>query len=32
VRKAAPFPLPNNPEAAAKFKSFKFSFKSNPGG
>jgi TolA protein len=32
VRKAAPFPLPDNPDAAAKFKSFKFSFKSNPGG
>jgi len=32
VKKAAPFPLPDNPEAATKFKSFKFSFKSNPGG
>ncbi len=32
VKKAAPFPLPDNPDAAAKFKSFKFSFKSNPGG
>jgi len=26
VKKAAPFPLPENPEAAAKFKSFNFKF------
>ena len=32
VKKAAPFPLPDSPEAATRFKSFKFSFKSNPGG
>ena len=30
VRKAAPFPLPENPEAAARFKSFNFKF--NPRG
>ena len=30
VKKAAPFPLPENPEAAAKFKSFNFKF--NPRG
>ena len=30
VRKAAPFPLPDNPEAAARFKSFNFKF--NPRG
>ena len=30
VKKAAPFPLPDNPEAAAKFKSFNFKF--NPRG
>ncbi len=30
VRKAAPFPLPDNPEAAARFKSFTFKF--NPRG